>query len=210
MNNNHWRHWWRRYRQGAGAVFLITIFFILFFYPIFFTGKFFIINDSFLYLYPLRVTAWNTIKSGAIPTWTPLIMSGYPLLSMAQIGLGYPLTWGYAFLPSHWGEQIYTVTPHLLTPIFLYAYVREMGRSRLASILAGLTFGYGGMMVSAVANNGLTSNSVMWLPLMLIATDRSRTRPFIPCLLGAVAAYTMSVLTGYGQGFVYAGAIALA
>lgn len=204
------RHWWRRYRQDAGAVFVITIFFILFFYPIFFTGKFFIINDSFLYLYPLRVTAWNTIKSGTMPTWTPLVMSGYPLLSMAQIGLGYPLTWGYAFLPSHWGEQIYTATPHLLTPILLYAYMREMGRSRLASILAGLTFGYGGMMVSAVANNGLTSNSVMWLPLMLIAIDRSRTRPIIPCLLGAVAAYTMSVLTGYGQGFVYAGAIALA
>jgi hypothetical protein len=210
MKDNHWRHWWRRYRQDAAAVFLVTVFFTLFFYPIFFSGKFFIINDSFLYLYPLRVTAWNTVKSGSIPIWTPLIMSGYPILSMAQIGLGYPLTWGYAFLPGHWGEQIYTVTPHLLTPIFLYAYMREIGQSRLASILAGLTFGYGGMMVSAVANNGLTSNSVMWLPLMLIAIERSRTRPLIPCLVGAVAAYTVSVLTGYGQGFVYAGAIALA
>jgi hypothetical protein len=94
-------------------------------------------------------------------------------------------------------------------PLFIYAYAREIGRSRLASLLAGLTFGYGGLMVSAVSNNGLLANAIMWLPLVLIAIERARTRRFIPCLLGATAAYTMSVLTGIGQGFVYAGAIAL-
>jgi len=128
---------------------------------------------------------------------------------MAQNAVGYPLTWGYLFLPGRWAEQIWTVTPYLLTPAFIYAFAREIKLSRLAGLLAGLTFTYGGLMVSAVANNGLLPNAVMWLPLILIAIDRARKRPFVPCLLGATAAYSMSVLTGVGQGFLYAGVIAV-
>jgi Bacterial membrane protein YfhO len=209
MLKDGWRECWGARRQDAAALLVIAIFFIVFFYPVFFGGKFFVINDAFVYSYPLRAAAWEEIRQGRPPLWTPLLMSGYPLLSMAQVGIGYPLTWGYLILPARWAEQIYTLTPYLLAPIFIYLYAREIGRSRLASLLAGLTFGYGGLMVSAVANNGLLANAVMWLPLMLIAIERARTRRFIPCLLGASAAYAMSVLTGIGQGFVYAGAIAL-
>ena len=41
------------------------------------------------------------IRHGQLPLWTPLLLSGYPLLSMAQVGLGYPGTWGYLFLPGY-------------------------------------------------------------------------------------------------------------
>ena len=204
------RRSWLTRREDAAALLLILIFFILFFQPVFFGGKFFVINDAFVYSYPLRVTAWEAIKQGTWPLWTPLIMSGYPLLSMSHMGLAYPLTWGYLFLPGHWAEQIYILAPYLLTPMFVYAYAREINRSRIASVLAGLAFGYGGLMVSAVANNGLLPNALMWLPLVLIALERARTRPFIVCLLGATAAYAMSVLSGVGQGFVYVGALIFA
>ncbi len=139
-----------------------------------------------------------------------MLLSGYPLLSMAQVAVGYPLTWGYLFLPGHWAEQVYVLAPYLLSPIFTYAYARELGRSRIASMLAGLSFGYGGMILSGIGLNGLMPNAVMWLPLFLIAIERARTRRFIPCLLSGAAAYTMSVLAGVGQGFVYAGTLALA
>jgi hypothetical protein len=210
MTKSWWRECWRARRLDAGAFFVITIFFILFFYPVFFGGKFFVINDAFVYSYPLRTAAFEELRHGKLPLWTPLLMSGYPLLSMAQIGIGYPLTWAYLLLPGRWAEQLYTLTPYLLTPIFIYSYARQIKRSHLASLLAGLTFGYGGLMVSAVANNGLLPNALMWLPLMLVAIERARTRRFTSCLLGATIAYTMSVLTGIGQGFVYAGALALA
>lgn len=207
MKRDRWRELWRARREDCAALSGIVAFFILFFHPVFFGGKFFVINDAFVYSYPLRMAAWDAIRHGAWPLWTPQLMSGYPLLSMAQVGVGYPLTWGYLFLPGHWAEQIYILAPYLLTPAFIYAYTREVGRSRLASLLAGLTFGYGGLMVSAVANNGLLPNALMWLPLVLIALERARRRPFIPCLLGATSAYGMSVLSGVGQGFVYVGAV---
>ncbi len=202
-----WARW--RSRDDFLALSVILVFFILFFYPVFFSGKFFIINDAFVELYPMRSAMWSELRQGRLPLWTSVMMSGYPILSMAQNAFGYPLTWGYLILPAHWAEQIYTISPYLLAPTFIYFYAREIGRSRLASIMAGLTFSYGGLMVSAVANNGLLPNAVMWLPLMLIAIDRARTRRFIPCLIGATAAYTMSVLSGVGQGFLYAGLIAV-
>jgi membrane protein YfhO len=208
MNRAVLREWWRTHRDDVWALSVIPIFFAVFFYPVVFHGKFFVINDAFVELYPLRAAMWNELRHGRLPLWTPLIMSGYPILSMAQNAVGYPLTWGYLFLPGYWADQIYTINPYLLTPAFIYAYARELKRSRLASLLAGLSFTYGGLMVSAVANNGLLPNAVMWLPLMLIVLDRARKRPFAPCLLGATAAFSMSVLTGVGQGFLYAGGIA--
>ena len=161
-----------------------------------------------MYSLPLRTTAWGMIKQGILPLWTPLLFSGYPLLSMAQLGLAYPLTWGYLFLPNYWAEQVYCFIPLFLSPLFTFAYAREIGRSWTASLLAGLSFGYGGLMASPIGLNGMLSNAVMWMPLVLIALERSRRRRFMSCLLLATGAYTMSVLTGIGQGFVYSGIVA--
>src|SRR5262245_57135806 len=149
------------------------------------------------------------IRQGSLPLWTPHIFSGYPLLSMAQNGLAYPLTWGYLFLLSQWAEQINVLAPFLLAPIFTYLYVRALGKSRLAGVLAGLCFGYSGFMASWMTN-GLMPSAVMWLPLVLIPILKVSNNRFIPCLLWAFAAYLMSVFNGTGQGFVWVGIVALA
>ena len=209
MNAPTWREWWRAYSQETWSLLVILIFFLVFFYPVFFGGKFFIINDAFVEYHPLRVAVFDELRHGRLPLWTPLMMSGYPLLSMSHIGIAYPLNWGYFVLPAHIAEQIYILAPYLLTPIFVFAYARERKLTCLAGVLAGLSFSYGGLMVSAVANNGLLPNAVMWLPLVLIAIERARTRSFFPCLLGATAAYAMSVLSGVAQGFLYSGLVAV-
>ena len=201
---------WETRRYDLAALAIIVLFFLVFFWPALSSGKYFITADGFIYSYPLRTAAWHSISQGQLPLWTPLIMSGYPLLSMAQIGIGYPLTWGYLFLPGPLAEQIYNLAPYILFPVFTYAYAREINRSRLASIFAALGFGYGGAMISSVAYNGMLTNAIMWLPLILIALERARNRAFSTCLLGATAAYAMSVLTGIGQGFLITGMVALA
>jgi hypothetical protein len=187
---------------------LVAAFFVCFFSWVFFGGKLLVGGDAFVYNYPLRAAAWDALRRGELPLWTPAVFSGYPLLSMSQLGLAYPLTWGYAFLPGGYAEELFVLAPFLLAPAFTYAYARQVGRSRLAALLAGLAFAYGGVMVSPLTTGGMQTNALMWLPLVLVAAERARAGRFVPCLVGATAAYSMSVLTGHGQSFLYAGLLA--
>jgi hypothetical protein len=120
-------------RQGDLLVMgAFVLSFLICFVPQVWRGQFLIGGDVFFYTHPLRTVAWEMIRKGELPLWTPLVLSGYPLLAMAQIGLGYPLTWFHLFLPSHVAEQLYVFAPFLLAPAFTYAYTREVGRSRTA------------------------------------------------------------------------------
>ncbi len=202
-------NWWNQHKGSLAVIAVIVAFFVCFFGPTIFSGRVFLAGDQLVYTWPLRTVVWEMIRHGQLPLWTPYVFSGYPLLSMAQLGIGYPLTWGYLFLPGHWAESIYIFAPYLLSPIFTYVYLREVGRSRLASLLGGLSFSYGGLMLSGIGLNGMLPNAMMWTPLLLIAIERARTNNFAKCVLLATGAYAMSVLTGIGQGFVYAGALAI-
>ena len=189
---------------------IIPLFFLAFFRPVIFSHKFLVTSDAFNYLYPLRSVVWNELRHGRLPLWTTQIMSGYPLLSMAQIAIGYPLTWPYLFLPGYWAEQLYFLAPYLLAPAFTYAYLQAIERTHLAALLGALAFSYGGFMISPLASySGLAANATMWLPLMLFAIERTRTWRFVPAILLATGAYAMSVLSGWGQGFAYSALIAL-
>ncbi len=203
-------HLFARRKTDALALLVISLFFLIFFWPILFGSRIFVTGDALVYTYPLRTVAWEMIRHGQLPLWTPYLLSGYPLLSMAQLGLGYPLTWGYLFLPGYLAEEVYVLAPFLLAPIFVYAYLREVGRSRMASLLAGLSFTYGGMMAGGISHNGMFTNAVMWLPLLLLVIERTRYWRFERALMCAAIIYALAVLTGIGQGFLYAGIIALA
>lgn len=210
MDKRNAKDWWRARQADVGVLAAIVLAFCAAFGWALFRGRLLLGGDSFVYCYPLRTVAWRMLRAGQLPLWTPYIMSGYPLLSMAQLGLGYPLTWGYLFLHGHIAEQIYVLAPFVLAPLFTYAYVRELGLSRLAALLAGLSFGYGGSMTNLLGLIGMPNNAEMWLPLLLIFVERTRRRRLAECLLGAAIVYAFSVLTGYGQGFMRIAIIAVA
>ncbi len=200
----------QKLKAEAFALLTIVGAFAIYFWQGVFGGYYFVSGDALVYSYPMRKVAWEMLRQGSLPLWTPHILSGYPLLSMAQLGIGYPLTWFYLVLPGHVAEHIYVLAPYLLAPAFLFAYLREIGLNRLAGLFGALSFTYAGFMVSGLGQTAMFTNAVMWMPLMLIAMERARTGSFIRCLIGAGLAYAMAVLTGLGQGFLYAGLIALA
>src|SRR5262245_30727562 len=101
----------------------------------------------------MRTVAWQLIRSGSLPLWPPSILSGFPLLAMSQLGLAYPLTWGYLFLPPYLAEQVFVLAPFILAPSFTYAYLREINRSRIAALIGGVSFGYGGLMTNTYGMN---------------------------------------------------------
>ncbi|MFL6211183.1 MAG: hypothetical protein ACJ74W_20205 [Pyrinomonadaceae bacterium] len=197
-------------RADVCALAVIILFFAAFFGPVLWRGQFLIAGDAYYQTYPLRTVAWGMIRQGQLPLWTPFIFSGYPLLSLAQLGLGYPLTWLYLFLPGHWAEQVMVLAPFLLAPAFTYFYARELGRSPVAALLAGLVFTYGGALGGKLGGLSPMPNSLVWLPLVLLAVERARRCRFTRGLLGAACAYAMSVLAGHAQTFLLVGLLALA
>ncbi len=197
-------------KSEAPALAVIVGVFVVYFWQGVFGGYYFVSGDALVYSYPMRKVAWEMLRQGSLPLWTPHILSGYPLLAMAQLGIGYPLTWFYLILPGHVAENIYVLAPYLLAPAFLFAYLREIGLRQLSSLLGALSFTYAGFMVSGLGQTAMFTNAVMWMPLMLIAMERARNGSFVRCLIGAGLAYAMAVLTGLGQGFLYAGLVALA
>ncbi|HEX8072000.1 MAG TPA: hypothetical protein VF546_18775 [Pyrinomonadaceae bacterium] len=210
VDGRGWRALWRRRRADACVVAAVTLFFVAFFPHVLFGDRFIIAGDAYYYSYPLRTVAWRMIRAGQLPLWTPHVLSGYPLLSMSQVAVGYPLTWGYLFIRGPWAEQLYVLAPFLLAPLLTYAYCRELGRSRLAALLAGLAFAYGGMMCGFISNSGMLTNGSLWAPLVLLYVERARTRPLAHALPRAAVAYTLAVLAGHGQSYVYTGLLALA
>jgi hypothetical protein len=199
--------WWERSWVAIGGLVLVVWF--GYFWPATLGSRFLIIHDSWCWSYPLRGVAWRSLKSGEIPLWSSGLFSGYPLLSMSQLSLAYPLTWVYP-IDAAWGEQLYVLAPFIVSPLFVYAYVRSLGRTRPAALLSGLGFAYGGYMASPISHNGMLSNGFMWAPVVLLAVERARTGAFVPSLLLGAVGYGMAVLSGIGQGFLSAGIVVLA
>ena len=201
---------WMPNRFTIQSIGSLLFFFVAFFAKVIVTRRFIITGDPFYYSYPLRSVAWNMIANGQMPLWTPLFLSGYPLLAVAQLGIGYPLTWLHLILPGHVAEQIYAMAPFVIAPITTFAYLRTIGRSYMASIFGGLAFTYGGMMCGILANSGMLTNGFAWAPLTLLFIDRARTRSFAHCVVWASLTYGLAVLAGHSQSYVYIGALVVA
>jgi len=199
--------WWRKHQLNLACIAFFLLFFSSFFARVLISGHYIITGDPFYYSYPLRTIAWNMIRHGQLPLWTPLFLSGYPLLAVAQLGIGYPITWFHLLFPGHVAEQIYSMAPWVITPITTFAYLRTVGRTYLASIFGGLAFAYGGMMCGILANSGMLTNGLAWTPLTLLFVDRARTRSFTHCFVWASLAYSLAVLGGHAQSYVYAGVL---
>ena len=151
----------QKYRADIFIIAVLFLFFALLFKDALFGGRYVLIGDPLKQLYPLRMVAWDMLREGTLPRWSPFILSGYPLLSMVMLGIGYPLTWGYLFLPGYWAEQIYILAPYLLSSLFTYAYLRQVNRSHIASLLGGLVYGYGGFLLSPIGLTGVHANSAV-------------------------------------------------
>ena len=188
-----------------GVILTLLVFLAVFFWRVIVFAEPTIAGDALYYSYPLRTYAWQLLRDGTLPLWTPAIMGGYPLFAMSSLALAYPLTWGYAFLPGYWAEQFYVTVPFLLAPTFTYLYVREIGRSRYAALFAALCFSYSGFSLATV--NGYLTNGVMWLPLLLLVLERSQRTSTVKSVLLISLVYTLSILNGLAQAFVYVGVI---
>src|SRR6516225_6354593 len=120
--------------------------------------------------FEVQARAWN---HGTPALWDPYVWAGQPLLGQAQPGVAYPLNWILFRLPLRhdglirwWALQWYFVVIHFMALAFCYLLLRDLGRSRIASLLAGAVFALGGY----IGNTGWPQmvNGALWLPLVFL------------------------------------------
>jgi len=113
-----------------------------------------------------------TLHHGQLPLWDPHEWGGQPLVGQVQPGAAYPVNWLLFSLPLRRGFirlgilQWYFVVIHFMAAWFCYLLCRDLGRSRAASLLAGVAFALAGWMGTIEWPQML--NSALWTPLIFL------------------------------------------
>jgi len=123
------------------------------------------------------VLPWLQFQAGEwhrhrFPLWDPNSWFGQPLFGQAQPGSAYPLNWLLFLAPlkNGWLRESalnwYYVLMRALAALTAYAFARDLGRSRAASILAGCVYALGGYVAFTRAPQMV--NGAVWTPLVFL------------------------------------------
>ena len=172
-HHTDWKPAGLRWSSAAPPALLLAIF-ICFFWKLVLTNQFTWLDNpdianQVLPWYQFEAAEWHT---GHVPLWDPYLWGGQPLIGQMQPGAAYPPNWLLFLAPLRhgWIRQAYLhwyfVLIHFQAALFCYWLLRDLKRSKGASLLAALVFGLGGF----VGTNGWPAmlNGAVWAPLVLL------------------------------------------
>jgi hypothetical protein len=172
------------------------------------------VNTTYAWLHFVVRSVW----AGQLPLWDPYAYAGSPFAGALLPSAFYPMHLLFALFPMNSAGMIspklydaYMALVHLVCAYFMFALLRELGRSRYAAFVGACVFSLGGLVAKMMWP--FYVEACIWLPavfLFLLRAWRSERRG--RALLegsGAGACLAMSVLTG-GMSFFIMEAIFLA
>ncbi|MHB1004984.1 MAG: YfhO family protein [Chloroflexota bacterium] len=156
----------------ARALTILLVVIFGFFAVILLQGRTFFEDDVENYYYPVLVRLLNSLGQGQLPLWTPTMFGGFPFLADGSAGTFYPLNWVALAFPREAAVMWLIALRTALGGVFLYAFVRALGLSPLASLLSALVYAFSGYTVGHWIHLSL-SHSVLTLPLALFAVEKA-------------------------------------
>jgi len=128
------------------------------------------------------ILPWFQFQAGEwhhwrFPLWDPYSWTGQPLFGQAQPGAAYPINWLLFWMPLDHGwlrEDVlhwFYVLVHYLGGLSAYALCRDLGRSRLASILGGIVYSLAGYV--AYVDSPQMLHGAIWAPLVFLFLFRA-------------------------------------
>ncbi len=175
---------------------------VLLFAPMLFSGRVLYWGTPILQFDEWRRLTVAALTGGHFPLWTDAVGNGFPLLANLQSAVLYPLNMFFRAFPV---EQAmgYSVVLHLiLAGALMYGYARHLGLSRLAGLVAALSYSLSAFLVSRAEFLSIVSCAA-WLPLLFWLTDRvlDHRRAADALLLGLVIA--LQFFAGHAQLWFY-------
>lgn len=164
--------------------------------------------DFYTLMYPMYQYGFGQLSAGHVPLWNPYSYTGIPFLATLYTGILYPGNFLFLLLPTGAAMGMTVVLHTFMAGWFMYLLGRAWRWSRLAALVAALTWAFSQNAVWFFGPICFIA-SAAWIPLMAlgigwIAEGRHRRGA---ALLGASVA--MALLAGGTQVVVY-GAYALA
>ncbi|HVE63554.1 MAG TPA: YfhO family protein [Mycobacteriales bacterium] len=159
------------------------------------------LGDLVAGFYPLHDYAADAVRGGDFPLWNRHLLLGQPYLAIYQPAALYPPNLLYFLLPTPLAWALLYPLRMFLAAWFTALFVRALGGSRTASIVAGLSFGFAGFMLSW---SGWPHVDVaVWLPLICLAVQRLREQatPIWGAVLASAVGATL--LAGHPQTALY-------
>ncbi len=205
-NHHYGRSWPLRTAQAVAGPALLLLLTYLFFWKITITDEYSWFDGpdlayQVLPWFQFEAGEWN---QGRIPLWDPYPWNGQPLIGQGQPGVAYPLNWLLfrAPLANGWIHRLYLnwyfVFIHFMAAWFAYLLCRDLRRSKIASMIAGCSFAFGGFMGSNDWPQMI--NGAVWAPLVFMFLLRAGrgAAPFANSAF-AGAALGMAWLSGHHQ-----------
>ena len=151
-------------------MFIILIFLfliLLYFNPVLSAFNVFVERDLSAFFIPPRYLWISLIKSFEVPLWNPYNSSGIPLLATLQPGIFYPPHIFYLFLPFNIVWNWLIILHFVFSGISVYAFLRYLRASSLASFVGGVIFMLSGYLLSV---HSLLPHllAVPWFPLVIM------------------------------------------
>jgi len=144
--------------------------------PVLFTGKALFWGTPSLQFVPWWTWAWDTLLSGHLPLWNPLLGMGAPLAANYQSALFYPPNWLYFLFYTMGGISALAWSQALLVALHLAwsgmgmaLLARRLGLGKLAQTVSGLAFSLSGYLVARAWFASINA-AVAWLPWILLLT----------------------------------------
>ncbi len=165
---------WPRWRSRLAFPLLLFLIVTGFYWKLVFTTQFDWMSGTDLagQALPWFEEEARQLQQGQFPLWDSHSWAGQPFLGQTQPGAAYPLNWLLWLIPPRdghiqsWALQWYYVAAHYMAALFAYLLARDLGRSRTASLVAGLIFALAGF--TGAVDWPQMFNGVIWTPLVFL------------------------------------------
>jgi hypothetical protein len=162
--------------------------------------------------YVFSVFEARQLLQGHLPLWNPYTYGGHPFLADIQSAIFYPPSLLTILLSAPWGFPLYALELEAVAHVFLgglftYLFARRLLKETFPSLVAALTFAFGGYVTSYPVQQLAILEVDVWLPLILlllsIAWDRLQEQGEKRGFVWAGMAFAVSLLAGHPQSSMY-------
>ena len=138
----------------------------------------------------------ENLKQGILPLWNPHQACGYPLISMMETGIFYPLNFIMYIFPSFWSWDILMLMRFFLAGYFTYWFMRTLSFTRIPCVCAAICFMLSGPMVLI---QNWTVNVIILAPLLLIALEKLIRSPVSGRVVFLAVVVAMTFFAGHPE-----------